>query len=229
MHQVVTDDAEQTVLDEIPGDMVFFQVYPTAVYLHQGHEYVITKVDNEHKVALAKKCGAPLTYFTACKDVTHVDVVRVHSTRAVSNAAAAATASASGVDVPLLRLCTGVVSVLVRVYGATVVEKRTMRALRTNEFSLPPMQSFGNALWLELPASLKDRVEGAGYSWTGALHGVGHLYAAVVSLFVLCEGADINTEHYNPLERRVRYGCACADGWLVLQRVMTTCWRHLRY
>lgn len=191
----MTDDAEQKVLDEIPGDMVFFQVYPAGVYLHQAQEYIITKVDNNNKVAYAKKCVAPLKYFTRCKDITFMDIVRVHSTRRVGK-------SSEGDE--QLQLSLGVVSLLTRVDGSTVLEKRTLRFMYTNEFSLPPMQSFGNALWLKLPASVKTRVESAGFNWLGALHGVGHLCIAIVSLFVLCESADVNTEHYDPLEQRAR-------------------------
>lgn len=177
--------------------MVFFQAYPTAVYLHQAQEYLITKLDVENKVAYAKKCVEPLKYFTACRDLTEVDVVRVLNKQRITSL------DEETRDSPVF-LNRGVVSVLTRVFGSTLVEKRTMRLIHSNVFSLPPMQTFGNALWLELPTSLKQQVEAANFSWSGALHGVGHLCIAVISLFVLCEGADVNTEHYNPLERRVR-------------------------
>ncbi|KAF1321881.1 putative atp-dependent RNA helicase, partial [Globisporangium splendens] len=191
VYKVVTDDADHTVLDEIPGERVFFQVYPTAVYLHQAQEYLVTRLDVENKVAYTKKCTTELKYFTTCRDYTELDVVRIQSKRRI------------GGDAQLF-LHTGVVSVLTMVFGSTMLEKRTMRHLHTNEFSLPPMQSFGNALWLEIPNTVKEEVEATGMSWSGALHGVGHLCIAVIPLFVLCEGADVNTEHYNPFERRTR-------------------------
>lgn len=192
------------MLDEIPSDTVFFQAYPTAVYLHQAQEYVITKVDNDSKVVLAKKCVTPLKYFTTCKDITYVDVVRVQSTHRVQ-ADADAKDDKDDSDTSL-SLSLGVVSVLTRVYGAKVLEKRSMRLLHSNEFSLPPMQTFGNALWLELPTAVKTCVVSAGFNWLGALHGVGHLCIALVPLFVLCESADVDTEHYDPNDQRVRYG-----------------------
>ncbi|CAI5738573.1 unnamed protein product [Peronospora destructor] len=162
------DGADGEILDEIPGDRAFFQVYPTAVYLHQAQEYVITRLDNVQRIAFAKKCLKPLTYFTSC-------------------------------------LCVGTVSILTRVFGSTRVEKRTMRVLETNEFSLPPMQSFGEAVWLELPAAIRQQVEArGGASWTAALHGVGHLFVALVRLFILCDTDDIGTEHVNEFEQRVK-------------------------
>ncbi|KAJ0405351.1 hypothetical protein ATCC90586_004488 [Pythium insidiosum] len=187
-YQVVTDDAAQVILDEIPGELVFFQVYPTAVYLHQGQEYIITRLDMEQRVAYARRCPRPLTYYTTCRDFTDVDVVKVQR-RTVTRS---------------LVVCEGLVTVTTSVFGSTLVEKRSMRVLHVNEFSLPPMQSAGHAVWFELPHSLRVEVEAAGFVWPGALHGVGHLLLAVIPLFVLCDAGDINTEHVNPFERRPR-------------------------
>ncbi|TMW67118.1 hypothetical protein Poli38472_012234 [Pythium oligandrum] len=193
VYKVLTDDAEHVLLDEIPGERVFFQVYPTAVYLHQGREYIITRLDVDQKIAFARRCHQPLTYFTSCRDWTEVDVVKVQErTKWIGSA-----------PEPVF-VCLGQVSVNTSVFGSTLLEKKTMRVLHTNEFSLPSMQGFGNALWLEVPNELRVRVESASFVWSGALHGVGHLLLAVVPLFVLCDAGDIDSEHYNPFERRSR-------------------------
>ncbi|CAI5716071.1 unnamed protein product [Peronospora farinosa] len=190
------DDGE--VLDEIPGDKAFFQVYPSAVYLHQAQEYVITRLDNVQRIAFAKKCQKPLTYFTSCRDFTDLEVVRVHSTSRIGHGYEKSRSDS-------VLVCVGTVSILTRVFGSTRVEKRTMRVVATNEFSLPPMQSFGEAVWLEFPAALRQQVEArSGASWTAALHGVGHLFVALVRLFLLCDTDDIDTEHVNEFEQRVK-------------------------
>ncbi|RLN91576.1 hypothetical protein BBJ28_00013048 [Nothophytophthora sp. Chile5] len=188
-------------LDEVPGDRAFFQLYPTAVYLHQAQEYLIMRLDNVQHVAFAKKCPQQLKHFTTCRDYTELDVVRVQeATRLGSNS------EKQEAEGPVL-VRVGVVSILTRVFGSSMLEKRTMRVLGTNEFALPPMQSFGDAVWLELPASLQEQVEAEGgtSSWRAALHGVGHLCVAVARLFVLCDATDIDTEHVNPFEQRNRY------------------------
>lgn len=188
--QVVTDSDEMAVLDSIPGERVFFQVYPTAVYLHQAQEYLITRVDNDKHVVYAKKCPEPLTYFTTCRDYTDVDVVQVQREKHMRQS---------------LLVVVGVVSMLTRVFGSLLLEKKTMRLIHKNEFSLPPMQSFGCAVWFEFPRELREKVEDAGINWIAALHGVGHLCIALVRLFVMCDALDIGTEHHNPFERRVRF------------------------
>ncbi|KAG4042815.1 hypothetical protein PC123_g21698 [Phytophthora cactorum] len=76
----VNDVAGGEVLDEIPGDKAFFQVYPTAVYLHQAQEYLITRLDNIQRTAFAKKCLQPLTYFTTCRDFTDLEVANYETT-----------------------------------------------------------------------------------------------------------------------------------------------------
>ncbi|KAF4323304.1 hypothetical protein BBO99_00003346 [Phytophthora kernoviae] len=186
------------VLDEIPGDKAFFQVYPTAVYLHQAQEYIITRLDNIQRIAFAKKCPKPLKYFTSCRDFTDLEAVRIQSTARFGSV------GKQEEDTPVL-LRVGIVSIQTRVIGSTILEKRTMRFLGTNEFSLPLMQSFGEAVWLEFPLVLREEVEASGeVSWTAALHGVGHLFVALVRLFVLCDAADIGTEHLNEFEQRAR-------------------------
>ncbi|CAI5713631.1 unnamed protein product [Hyaloperonospora brassicae] len=194
----VIDGANGEVLDEIPGDKAFFQVYPKAVYLHQAQEYVITRVDNDLRIAFAMKCLEPLTYFTSCRDSTDLEVVRIHNTTRLEHGSQNAKR-----DCVLLGV--GTVSILTRVFGSTMLEKRTMRVLGSSEFSLPPMQSFGEAVWLEFPATLRQQVEAReGASWTAALHGIGHLFVALVHLFILCDAEDVGTEHVNEFERRVK-------------------------
>ncbi|KAL3674818.1 hypothetical protein V7S43_000745 [Phytophthora oleae] len=197
-NNVVNDGADGEILDEIPGDRAFFQVYPTAVYLHQAQEYLITRLDNSQRTAFAKKCDQPLAYFTTCRDFTDLEVVRIHSTAQLGRSGEKPKSDSVLVFV-------GTVSILTRVFGSTKLEKRTMRPLGTNEFSLPPMQSFGEAVWLEFPAALRMNIqERDGASWTAALHGVGHLFVALVRLFVLCDTEDVGTEHVNEFEQRVK-------------------------
>ncbi|GMF36485.1 unnamed protein product [Phytophthora lilii] len=198
-NNVSTDGVDGEVLDEIPGDKAFFQVYPTAVYLHQAQEYLITRLDNIQRIAFAKKCLQPLKYYTACRDFTDLEVVRIHTTTKLGR-------GDNNKNPDLVLVCVGTVSILTRVIGSTMLEKRTMRFLGTNEFSLPPMQSFGEAVWIEFPATIRRQVEARGEtSWTAALHGVGHLFVALVRLFVLCDAEDIGTEHVNEFEKRAKY------------------------
>ncbi|OWZ19716.1 hypothetical protein PHMEG_0005986 [Phytophthora megakarya] len=197
-NSVSNDGAEGEILDEIPSHKAFFQVYPTAVYLHQAQEYLITRLDNARRIAFAKKCQQPLTYFTTCRDYTDLEVVRIHTTTHLQH-------DHEKTNSDHVLICVGTVSILTRVFGSTMIEKRTLRPLGTNEFSLPPMQTFGEAVWLEFPVVLRKHVEARCLvSWTAALHGVGHLFVALVRLFILCDAEDVGTEHVNEFEQRTK-------------------------
>jgi ATP-dependent helicase YprA (DUF1998 family) len=198
---VVTDDDENLVLDSIPGDIAFFQVYPTAVYLHQSQEYIITKVDVENTLVFAKKCTKKLTYFTTCRDYTDVDVCKIMKQYDCVNSTSVIPSDQQKGHVTM---SLGIVSVKTSVFGCLMHEKRTMAIIHRTDFSLPPMQHFGHAVWLEIPYYIQDRVERATFGWKGSLHGVGHLLLTVIPLFLLCDTGDINTEHYNPFEERRR-------------------------
>lgn len=166
------------------------------MYLHQAQEYLITRIDSEQKLVLARRCEKPLTYFTRCRDCTDLQVVQVQWQRQVGSADSLKPALVVGV---------GLISAITRVFGSTLHEKKTLKLIHKNEFSLPPMQKFGRAVWLELPREIRDEVEKSGSNWIGSLHGVGHLCAAVVRLFVLCDASDVGTEHPNPFEVRVKF------------------------
>ncbi|CCI50065.1 unnamed protein product [Albugo candida] len=181
-------------LDEIPGTRAFFQVYPTAVYLHQGKEYLITHLNHDERFAVAERCKAELSYYSTCRDFTDVDIVRTFGTKAIS----------SCTESSRTYLSTGMVSVTTSVIGSAMYKKRTMALIQSNTFSLPPMQHISEALWIDLPSYVEEQFRSAGYNWNGSLHGVGHLLTSLVPLFIRCDPGDIDTEHYHPKEQRSR-------------------------
>lgn len=81
----------------------------------------------------ANLCIKPLTYFTTCRDFTDLASMEIQWQQPLSM-----------LD-PVLVVAVGVVLVVTRVFGSTLLEKKNLKVFRTNEFSLPPMQSFGLA------------------------------------------------------------------------------------
>ncbi|KAH9143638.1 hypothetical protein AeRB84_012372 [Aphanomyces euteiches] len=173
----VLDDNK--VIDAIPGHRVFFQVYPTA-----GREYIVSKIDTEAKLVFARRSPRRLKYFTRPRDFTDVDV-RI-------------TFDPSVLYPPHVHL--GVAAHITQVVGCYTVEKRSMKILTRTDFSLPPMESEGHAVWMDIPDHL-------GYDekrTRAALHGVNHLILAVIPSFMLVDYKDISSEHVSPLEKRLR-------------------------
>ncbi len=79
MYQVERSD-NGAPLDEISEHEAFFQVYPGAIYMHQGHNYEVIDLDVHHRVARVRPVSDTLPYHTLQQDHTDVLVVRVLST-----------------------------------------------------------------------------------------------------------------------------------------------------
>ncbi|THG06423.1 hypothetical protein TEA_000713 [Camellia sinensis var. sinensis] len=61
------------VLEEIEESKAFFQVYDSAVYMHQGKTYLVKELDISSKIALCQL--ADLKYYTKTYDYTDVHVI----------------------------------------------------------------------------------------------------------------------------------------------------------
>ncbi|KAH9722330.1 UBQ helicase-c and DEAD-like helicase domain-containing protein [Citrus sinensis] len=68
----VIDMQSNEVLEEIEESKAFFQVYEGAVYMHQGHTYLVKELNLSSKIALCQK--ADLKYFTKTRDYTDIHV-----------------------------------------------------------------------------------------------------------------------------------------------------------
>ncbi|KDO23163.1 hypothetical protein SPRG_09971 [Saprolegnia parasitica CBS 223.65] len=177
----------EKVLDTHPSDKVFFTLYPRAVYLFQGREYVVTKVDTEAKLAFVTRSHKRLTYYTAARDFTDVNV-----------------------SLPFPRsnppyhdsVHLGRVSATTHVVGCHLIEKRTQKKTGLVEFSLPPMDTTGHGVWIDVPEALLAQLPRE--SHRHAVHGINHLVLAVIPLFMLIDPSDVHTEHANFNETRAR-------------------------
>ncbi|OQR94321.1 DEAD/DEAH box RNA helicase [Achlya hypogyna] len=177
----------ETVLDSVPATRVFFQLYPRAVYLFQGREYVVTKVDTEAKLAFVARSARRLKYYTAAQDFTDVNVSLPFPVSAPPYH-------------PSVHL--GRVSATTHVVGCHLIEKRTQKVTGHVEFSLPPMDATGHGVWVDVPESVLAQLPRE--SHRHAVHGVNHLVLAVVPHFVLLDPHDLRTEHANFRETRAR-------------------------
>lgn len=61
---------DKRVIDELPRSTAYFEVYPGAILLNQGLEYIITDLDTGSGVAQATVCE--VDYYTKSRD--HTDV-----------------------------------------------------------------------------------------------------------------------------------------------------------
>src|SRR5262245_46296354 len=177
---VALRDAESgRLIEQVPATRAPFEVYPGAVYLHQGDTYLVQSLDARE--ALARR--AQLAYYTQPRDITDIAVERVIEQRQVGPAT----------------LCFGVVSVTRQVTGYRRKEHYSEALLSEHDLALPPQTFRTQAVWWAMPEELSaalaracgDPSRSTGEGLPGALHAMEHAAIGILPLFAQCDRWDI--------------------------------------
>ena len=80
MYSIVEEDTG-ALLGTVDGASAFSQVYPGAIYLHQGENWEVVELDLARHVALVKKASG--SYYTQSRDVSDITVLEVRESKTV--------------------------------------------------------------------------------------------------------------------------------------------------
>ena len=177
---VALRDAESgQLIEQIPATRAPYEIYPGAVYLHQGDTYLVGS--RGEREAQARR--ATLGYYTQPRDITDIAVERIDQQRQVGPA----------------MLCFGVVSVTRQVTGYRRKEHYSEALLSEHDLSLAPQSFRTQAVWWNLPEELSAALARAcgdpsrtmGEGLPGALHAMEHAAIGLLPLFAQCDRWDI--------------------------------------
>ncbi|CAH2073576.1 unnamed protein product [Thlaspi arvense] len=173
------EERSDNVLEEIEESKAFFQVYEGAIYMNQGRNYLVTSLDTKQKIALCKL--ANVDYYTRPRDFTSIHVngdKTAYGLKAPKNQLEQTTAQAHA--------CT----VTTTWFGFLRIRKRTNEAYDEADLSLPSYSYQSQAVWIQVPESVKSAVE----NFRAGLHAACHALLHVVPLFVRCNYSDLAPE-----------------------------------
>ena len=168
----VIDASQGCLLETVEASVAFFQIYPGAIYLHQGEAYIVTELDLVRHVALAEPTS--VAYYTQAKDITDIRVVEV---TAEKNYGA--------------RTYLGDVDVTTTVVSFRKKRQYTEEVIGEEPLDLPSQSFPTKALWFDLPQRATDRIVHAGLDFHGGLHACEHAAIGILPLFALCDRNDI--------------------------------------
>jgi len=168
----VIDGATGALLEVLDSSTAMFQLYPGAIYLHQGESYFIRSLDLDTRIATAELTDS--TYYTETKDITELEIKKTLRSVFVR-----------GVPVHL-----GEVEVTITVIGFKRKAQFTEEVLGEEPLSLPPQKFETVALWFEVPESLTQKIAGD-LDLAGGLHAVEHAAIGILPLYALCDRNDI--------------------------------------
>jgi DEAD/DEAH box helicase domain-containing protein len=170
------EDGEPEVIGEVDFSSALTTVHPKAIYLHQGRQFHVERLDFEQRKAYVKSVN--VDYYTDAIRYTQVRVLEI----AAEERIAASAAKTHG-------------DVLVRsqVVGFKKIKFFTNENVGSGKLELPENEMHTTAFWItleqkllrELPYALSDRQSG--------ILGLLYAMASMASLLLMCDGRDLGT------------------------------------
>jgi DEAD/DEAH box helicase domain-containing protein len=165
------DSAGGRTIEQVSATRAPSEVYPGAIYLHQGDSYLVTALYD--RVAEARRCD--VNYYTQPREEVDVVIERVRRQRRIGPTT----------------LSLGVVEVTRRVTGYRRKEHYSEAVLSEHDLSLPPTTFRTIAVWWTVPEPICRQVEQACGEVVDGLHAMEHACIGLLPLFAQCDRADI--------------------------------------
>ncbi|MBC8075057.1 MAG: DEAD/DEAH box helicase, partial [Chloroflexales bacterium] len=169
---IVLKDAESgRTIEQLSATRAPFEVYPGAVYLHQGDTYLVSELHARHADARRTTVG----YYTQPREELDIAIKQVRQQRTLGPGT----------------LHLGVVEVTRQVTGYRRKEHYSEALLSEHDLLLPPQNFRTVAVWWTVPTEICKQVEQACGDVQDALHAMEHAAIGLLPLFAQCDRADI--------------------------------------
>ncbi|MCG2762699.1 MAG: DEAD/DEAH box helicase [Candidatus Atribacteria bacterium] len=173
-----TTDQQEQVIGEMDKASVPTLIYEGAIYLHEGEQYAIHRLDYQNQKAYAEK--VKVNYYTDAQTETNIKVLDVFEKSEESNMEH----TYGEVVITILSTC------------YKKIKFYTHENIGFGEISLPPEEMHTTAYWLALAddsGELLKRLESEGTSFnlSSGLLALSNVLINVVPLYVMCDPQDI--------------------------------------
>ena len=169
----IFDTSTDSLMETIEASQAFFMVHTGAIFLHQGDNYLVTKLDLESRTAYVEP--AEVNYYTRATEISDLKIIEEQhrQTRGPTT------------------VCLGEVEVNDSVIGYRLKSQLTEEILGEEALELPPQIFTTIALWFDLPQAAVSRISKTGRDFAGGIHAVEHAAISILPLFALCDRNDI--------------------------------------
>ncbi|MGA7920378.1 MAG: DEAD/DEAH box helicase [Candidatus Acidiferrales bacterium] len=169
-------DGEPEVIGEVDFSSAWTTVHPKAIYLHQGQQYHVDRLDFEQRKAYVKSVN--VNYYTDAIRYTQVRVLEITEQERIARSATKAH---------------GEVLVRSQVVGFKKIKFFTNENVGSGKLELPENEMHTTAFWItlehkllsELPYALSERQSG--------IFGLLYAMASMGTLLLMCDGRDLGT------------------------------------
>jgi len=171
---VIVDTSEKAkVIAEVDFSSALTTLHPKAIYICEGDQYFVDKLDYNQRKAYVKKTD--VDYFTDAIDYTKITILDVF-------------------DKKNLKKCTlshGEVHVATQVVGFKKIKFHTMENVGSGDLSLPQNEMHTTAYWLTIPSEIFQLLPFSTEQKINGLFGLAYLLHHVSPLFMMCDLRDV--------------------------------------
>jgi DEAD/DEAH box helicase domain-containing protein len=161
------------VIAEVDFSSALTTVHEKAIYLQDGQQYHVERLDYDDRKAYVKQCESD--YYTDAIDYTHITTLEAFET-ALAGAA---------------RKNHGEVQVNTQIVGFKKIKFHTNENVGSGELTLPEQEMHTTAFWLTLS---REMLEALPYDRGARLDGVtglGNALQAIATLLLMCDARDL--------------------------------------
>ena len=171
---VVVDTSEKTkAIAEVDFSSALTSLHPKAIYMCEGEQYFVEKLDYNQRKAYVKKTD--VDYFTYAIDYTKIKILDVFDKKSLEKCS----------------ISHGEVHVATQVVGFKKIKFYTSENVGAGDLSLPQNEMHTTAYWLTIPSSIFQSLPFSSEEKINGLFGLAYLLHHVSPLFMMCDLHDI--------------------------------------
>jgi DEAD/DEAH box helicase domain-containing protein len=170
---VVDTTGQHQAIAEVDFSSALTTLHPKAIYICEGEQYFVEKLDFGERKAYVKKTD--VDYFTDAIDYTKVKVLDVFESKALDTC----------------RFSHGEVHVATQVVGFKKIKFHTMENVGAGDLELPENEMHTTAYWLTIPGAVVQTLGLPALERVNGLYGLAYLLHHVSPLFMMCDFRDI--------------------------------------
>jgi DEAD/DEAH box helicase domain-containing protein len=172
---VVDITGEAKVIAEVDFTAALTALHPKAIYIVEGEQYFVEKLDFEERKAYVKRTD--IDYYTDAIDYTKITVLDIFDKK--------------GIEAGAGRISHGEVHVATQVVGFKKIKFHTMENVGAGDLQLPQNEMHTTAYWLTVPSALMQAVPFPAEQRINGLFGLAYLLHHVSPIFMMCDLHDV--------------------------------------
>ena len=170
---VVDITGEARVIAEVDFTSALTALHPKAIYIVEGEQYFVEKLDFEERKAYVKRTD--IDYYTDAIDYTKITILDLFDKKALEAG----------------RVSHGEVHVATQVVGFKKIKFHTMENVGAGDLTLPQNEMHTTAYWLTVSSALMQTIPFPAEQRVNGLFGLAYLLHHVSPLFMMCDIHDV--------------------------------------